>query len=355
MKFIDEATIKVHAGNGGDGSASFRREKYVPRGGPDGGDGGRGGSVYLCADEGLNTLIDFRYQTQFSAEHGQHGAKRECRGKDGEDCLITVPVGTVVKDAHTQEILGDLVKGGSRLLVARGGSRGLGNVNFKSSTNRAPRYTTKGKPGESRELHLELKLLAEVGLLGLPNVGKSTLIHAISSARPKVADYPFTTLYPHLGIVALTGQRRFVVADIPGLVPGAAQGKGLGVQFLKHLSRTTLLLHLVELMPLDGSSAVDNIRAIEHELKAFSDELAQKPRWLVFNKIDCFSSQESDAQIKAIVEELAYEGPVFAISAFAKTNTPALCEAIMRFLQQQRQTFQLEAGTTQAVELLPEG
>ncbi|MBS0287738.1 MAG: GTPase ObgE [Proteobacteria bacterium] len=339
MKFVDEAIIKVHAGKGGDGSASFRREKYVPRGGPDGGDGGRGGSVYLVADAGLNTLIDFRYQTQFSAQSGANGAKRQCSGYDGEDCIITVPVGTIVRDLHTQEILGDLIKPGTRLMVAKGGRRGLGNVNFKSSTNRAPRHTTPGGEGESRELHLELKLLAEVGLLGLPNAGKSTLISAISQARPKVADYPFTTLYPHLGIVALSGQRRFVVADIPGLVPGAALGKGLGVQFLKHLSRTTLLLHLVELLPLDGSDPVENIQAIEHELCAFSEDLLQKPRWLVFNKIDCFTQEEATKRIDDIMQRLGKDIPYFAISALAKTGTHALCEAVMKHLQENRRIY----------------
>ncbi len=339
MKFVDEATIKVQAGKGGDGSASFRREKYVPRGGPDGGDGGRGGSVYLVADSSLNTLIDFRYQTQFTAQSGDAGAKRECSGRHGEDITIAVPVGTVIKDLHTQELLGDLVTPGMRLLVAKGGRRGLGNVNFKSSTNRAPRHITPGGMGESRELHLELRLLAEVGLLGLPNAGKSTFISAVSSAKPKVADYPFTTLYPHLGIVALSGQRRFVVADIPGVVPGAAMGKGLGVQFLKHLSRTTLLLHLVEIQPLDGSDPVDNIRAIEYELGAFSEELLQKPRWLIFNKIDCFTKEEAEERVADIVSRLSTDSPIYAVSALAKTGTAQLCEDIMKHLQQQPRIF----------------
>ncbi len=341
MKFVDEAIIKVHAGKGGDGSASFRREKFVPLGGPDGGDGGRGGSVYLLADSGMNTLIDFRYQTQFKAEHGGNGAKRQCTGADGEDCVIKVPVGTQVRDLHTQEILGDLVTPGMRLMVAKGGRRGLGNINFKSSTNRAPRHTVPGGEGESRELQLELKLLAEVGLLGLPNAGKSTLISAISSAKPKVADYPFTTLYPHLGIVALTGQRRFVVADIPGVVPGAAQGKGLGIQFLKHLSRTTLLLHLVELMPLDESDPVDNIRAIEYELGAFSEDLLKKPRWLVFNKTDCYTPEAAAARIADIMQRLGDKTSYYAISALAKNGTAALCEDVMKYLQSQPRIFQV--------------
>ncbi len=340
MKFVDEATIKVQAGKGGDGSASFRREKYVPRGGPDGGDGGKGGSVYLVADNALNTLIDFRYQTQFVAKSGEPGRKRECSGKNGDDIVISVPVGTVVKEVGTQEILGDLLTHGTRLLVAKGGARGLGNLNFKSSINRAPRQVTKGKPGESRELHLELMLLAEVGLLGMPNAGKSTFIHAVSSARPKVADYPFTTLHPHLGIVALSGSRRFVIADIPGLVPGAAMGKGLGIQFLKHLSRTTLLLHLVELQPMDGSDPVENIRAIEHELATFSKELIQKPRWLVFNKMDCFTPEEAAERVDAIRAALSHPERVFVISALAKTGTAALCEEMMRFLQQRPRNFE---------------
>lgn len=333
MKFVDEANIKVYAGKGGDGSASFRREKYVPRGGPDGGDGGRGGSVYLEADDGLNTLIDFRYQTQFSAEHGEAGAKRQCSGKDGEDCIVCVPVGTIVKDAQTNEVLGDLLTPGMRLLVAKGGSRGLGNINFKSSTNRAPRQTVPGGSGESRELHLELMLLAQVGLLGLPNAGKSTLLRSISSAHPKVADYPFTTLYPQLGIVMLPGQRRFVVADIPGLVEGASEGKGLGIQFLKHLSRTTLLVHLVDLVPSDGSLPVDNIRAIEKELAAYSDTLIKKPRWLVFNKIDCLTEEDGKAQIEAILQSLNYPAKWFMVSGLTKKGLPELCEKIMQYLQ----------------------
>lgn len=334
MKFVDEATIKVRAGNGGNGSASFRREKYVPRGGPDGGDGGKGGDVYLLADPHLNTLVDFRYRTQFQATNGGRGAGCQCRGRDGADQIIPVPIGTIVKVVETDEILGDLTKPGEKLLVAKGGARGLGNIHFKSSTNRAPRQTVSGKLGESRELHLELRLLAEVGLLGLPNVGKSTLIRAISCARPKVADYPFTTLYPQLGIVSLPGERRFVVADIPGLIPGASHGKGLGIQFLKHLSRTTLLLHLVELVPWDNHSPEENIKALEHELGAFSQTLAQKPRWLVFNKIDCVEPKEIEPRIKEIVQALNYQGPVFAISAVTKQGVDSLCEKVMEFLQQ---------------------
>lgn len=334
MKFVDEAIIKVQAGKGGNGSASFRREKYIPRGGPDGGDGGRGGDVFLQAEAGLNTLIDFRYQTQFEAENGDIGRGRQCTGKDGEDCVIKVPVGTIVRDKATDEILGDLAAPDQKLLVAKGGSRGLGNVNFKSSVNRAPTKFTKGKPGEQRELYLELKLLAEVGLLGLPNAGKSTLISAISEAKPKVADYPFTTLHPHLGIVALSGQRRFVIADLPGILPGAAEGKGLGLQFLRHLSRTALLLHLVDITDFNENDPVANIRAIEKELIAFSPELADKPRWLVFNKIDCFTKEETKERIGAILKALDYQGKYFAISGLTHDGTHALCEAVMTTLRE---------------------
>lgn len=332
MKFVDEALIKVQAGKGGDGSASFRREKYVPRGGPDGGDGGRGGSVYLEADPNLNTLIDFRYQTQFAAESGEAGAKRQCSGKDGEDCIISVPVGTTVIDSTTNELLGDMIEPHGRLLVAKGGTRGLGNVNFKSSTNRAPRQTVPGGAGEARELHLELKLLAQVGLLGFPNAGKSTFLRSVSAAHPKVADYPFTTLYPQLGIVMLPGQRRFVLADIPGLVEGASDGKGLGIQFLKHLSRTTLLLHLVDLVPSDGTQPIDNIRAIEKELSRFSKELGEKPRWLIFNKIDCLTDDDAKKQVEDLVRELK-PANWFMVSGLTKKGLPELCERIMQFLQ----------------------
>lgn len=336
MKFVDEATIKIQAGKGGDGSGSFRREKYVPRGGPDGGDGGRGGSVYLVADPGLNTLIDFRYQTQFVAKSGEAGSKRQCSGKDGEDCIIPVPVGTIVRDKDTQEILGDMLIPHERLLVAKGGGRGLGNVNFKSAVNRAPQKFTKGKPGDARELYLELRLLAEVGLLGLPNAGKSTLLSAVSSAHPKIADYPFTTLHPQLGIVALSGQRRFVMADLPGILPGAAEGKGLGIQFLRHLSRTTLLLHLVDISGGEDQDPVSNIRHIEQELMAYSPELAAKPRWLVFNKIDCFTPEEAAQRIEAILQALSYQGRYFAISGLSHVGTAALCEAVMTAVQEHR-------------------
>lgn len=335
MKFVDEVVIKVQAGKGGDGSPSFRREKYVPRGGPDGGDGGRGGSVYLEAKSGLTTLIDFRYQNQFSAENGQDGAKRERSGKDGADCVISVPLGTVVKEADTQELIGDLTVPGKRLLVARGGQRGLGNVNFKSPTNRAPTYTTPGKPGDFKRLHLELKVLAQVGLLGLPNAGKSTFIRSVSKAKPKVADYPFTTLHPHLGIVSLPGERRFVIADIPGLVPGAASGKGLGIRFLKHLSRTHLLLHIVDVLPLEGHP-LDHMRQIETELAAFDETLLEKPRWIVLNKADCLPLDELEVMINTIKQGTENRFPVFAVSALAKTGLAPLCEQVDSFLRENR-------------------
>jgi len=334
VKFVDEALIKVQAGKGGNGSASFRREKYVPFGGPDGGDGGRGGSVYLVSSTSVNTLVDFRYQTQFKAQDGEAGSKRQCSGAKGEDCIIEVPVGTIVKTVDTDEILGDLNQPDMKLLVARGGQRGLGNINFKSATNRAPQKVTAGKPGEYRELHLELKLLADVGLLGLPNAGKSTLIQAVSAARPKVADYPFTTLYPHLGIIELSSQRRFVMADIPGLVPDASLGKGLGIQFLKHLSRTKLLLHLVDLNSYEDHSIVEDIRALERELRNFSAELAALPRWLVFNKADCFEPQVAQAKAAELVAQLDFKSPFFIISGLAKTNTAILCEKIYQHLKE---------------------
>lgn len=333
MKFVDEAFIKVQAGKGGDGSASFLREKYVPFGGPDGGDGGRGGHIYLLADPGLNTLVDFRYKTQFIAKNGQPGAKRQCAGANGQDLVIKVPLGTLVKDVSTGELLGDLVAAGDRLLVAEGGARGLGNVNFKSATNRAPRKITRGKPGDSKKLLLELKLLAQVGLLGLPNAGKSTLVQAVSGARPKVADYPFTTLHPQLGVVDLPGQRRFVITDIPGLVPGAAEGKGLGIQFLKHLSRTTLLLHMVDLHVVEETALLEEIRVIERELHAFSETLYKKPRWLVFNKMDCMAPEEGTERVARILKALDYQGPWFIISALTRQGTSALCEKAMQHLQ----------------------
>lgn len=333
MKFVDEVTIEVQAGNGGDGCASFRREKFIPFGGPDGGDGGDGGSVYLVADSNLNTLVDFRYTRKFKAERGQNGMSRDCTGKGGKDLRIAVPVGTVVSDRNTGEVIGDLVTAGQALLVAQGGRHGLGNTRFKSSTNRAPRQFTKGMPGEVRELKLELKVLADVGLLGLPNAGKSTLIRAISSARPKVADYPFTTLVPSLGVVRVDTQRSFVVADIPGLIEGAAEGAGLGVRFLKHLARTRLLLHLVDVAPPDGSDPVHDVQVIAHELEKFSPELAARERWLVLNKVDLLPREERERRCEDIVRRLQWTGPVFRISALAAEGTQILVFKIMEYIE----------------------
>ena len=331
MKFIDEASIDVIAGDGGNGCVSFRREKYIPFGGPDGGDGGDGGSVWLEADANINTLVDFRHNRKFPAQRGENGKGRNCTGKSGDDLVVVVPVGTIVHEADTSELIGDLVRAGQRLLVARGGFHGLGNARFKSSTNRAPRQSKPGTPGERRRLHLELKLLADVGLLGLPNAGKSTLIRALSSARPKVADYPFTTLYPNLGVVSVSAHRSFVMADVPGLIEGAAEGTGLGIQFLKHLSRTRLLLHLVDTGPV--GDPVTDVATIAAELEKFSPELARRERWLVLNKIDLLPPDERGEYCDGIVTALGWTGPVFAISALSGDGTRELASAIMAFLE----------------------
>jgi len=337
MKFVDEATIDVKAGDGGNGCVSFRREKYIPFGGPDGGDGGDGGSVYLVADSNLNTLADFRFERRFQAQRGENGRGRNCTGKSGDDREVRVPVGTLVYQDDTDELMGDLVADGQRLLVARGGFHGLGNLRYKSSTNRAPRQSKPGTPGEQRSLRLELKLLADVGLLGKPNAGKSTLIRAISAARPKVADYPFTTLYPSLGVVRAGPQRSFVVADIPGLIEGAAEGAGLGVQFLKHLSRTGLLLHLVDMAPLDGSDPVADVWTIVHELEKFSAELGARERWLILNKVDLLPAEEREARCGDIVQRLDWQGPVFQISALSGEGTETLVSAIMDYIESGQQ------------------
>ena len=334
MKFIDEATIRVQAGDGGNGCVSFRREKYIPYGGPNGGDGGDGGSVYLVADENINTLVDFRHVRDYRAERGQNGMGRDCTGKSGDDLFIHVPVGTLIVDNDTGEQVGDLVEHGQRLLVAQGGFHGLGNTRFKSSTNRAPRQSTNGSPGDVRWLKLELKLLADVGLLGLPNAGKSTFIRSVSSARPKVGDYPFTTLYPNLGVVSVDYERSFVIADVPGVIEGAAEGAGLGIQFLKHLSRTRLLMHLVDVAPYDMSDPVSNVRMIDQELEKYSAELAGRPRWLVLNKIDLLPEDEREQRCQTIIDDLGWEGPVFKIAAINKTNTKALVYQIMEYLEQ---------------------
>jgi GTP-binding protein len=333
MKFVDEAEIRVEAGDGGNGVIGFRREKYVPRGGPDGGDGGDGGSVYLVADENLNTLIDYRFERFHRAERGKNGQGANCIGRGGEDLEVSVPVGTRATDVDTGEVLGDLTHHGQKLKVAQGGFHGLGNARFKSSTNRAPRQKTNGTPGEIRNLKLELMLLADVGLLGMPNAGKSTFIRSVSAAKPKVADYPFTTLVPNLGVVRQDAQRSFVVADIPGLIEGAADGAGLGIRFLKHLERCRILLHVVDLLPADESDPAENAKAIVEELEKYSPKLASKPRWLVFNKVDLLLEEEADARCAEIVEQLGWEGPVFQISAFQKLNLDPLCQKIMQYLE----------------------
>ena len=339
MKFVDEATIRVQAGNGGHGCLSFRREKYVERGGPDGGDGGRGGSVYLVADAALNTLADFRVARRFRAESGQGGAGRNKTGRSGDDLEVKVPCGTVVHDIDTGELLCDLTTEGQRQMVAEGGRGGLGNTRFKSSTNRAPRKTTNGTPGEARHLRLELRVLADVGLLGLPNAGKSTLISAMSQARPRIADYPFTTLHPNLGVVRVGRLQSFVMADVPGLIEGAADGAGLGIRFLRHLQRTGLLLHIVDIAPLDESvDPADTVRALEKELRSFSEELADKPRWLVINKIDLLGDDARAAARRELVDKLGWCGPVFEVSAATGEGTEALGRAIMRTLEETAET-----------------
>ena len=336
MKFVDEATIEVEAGRGGNGCLSFRREKFIPRGGPDGGDGGDGGSVLLVAEQSLNTLVDLRFQRRHRAESGQSGAGAERTGRSGEDCRVRVPVGSLVYDDDTGERLGDLVAPGQELLVARGGRHGVGNVRFKSSTNRAPRQTTPGEPGEARRLRIELQLLADVGLLGLPNAGKSTLIRAVSAARPKVADYPFTTLYPQLGVVRVGADRSFVVADIPGLVEGASEGAGLGTRFLRHLSRTRLLWHVVDVAPLvPEADPVKDARTIAAELRRFSPELAARPRWLVLNKVDLLPPEDRERHCRDILRRLRWKGPHFRVSGLTGEGCEALTQRAMDFLQSQ--------------------
>ncbi|OOG47233.1 GTPase ObgE [Rhodanobacter sp. C06] len=336
MKFVDEAIIKVQAGDGGNGCASFRREKFIPFGGPNGGDGGSGGSVWLVADEGINTLVDFRHQRSYKAERGENGRGSDMYGKGGEDTTIRVPVGTMITNVDTDETIGDLTAHGQRLLVAQGGKGGLGNIHFKSSVNRAPRQFTNGTPGESRELKLELRLLADVGLLGFPNAGKSTFIRAVSAATPRVADYPFTTLHPNLGVVSLGTDQSFVIADIPGLIEGAADGAGLGIQFLRHVSRTSLLLHLVDIAPVDDTDPVEQVRTIEHELAKFNPELLERPRWLVLNKSDALPEDERQRVAADIVRRLDWKAPWFLVSALARDNTMAVCQQVQRFFEAQR-------------------
>lgn len=340
MKFVDEVSIYVKAGDGGNGMMSFRREKFIEKGGPNGGDGGDGGSVFIEADENLNTLVDYRYTRRFQAQNGEKGGSTDCTGAKGEDLILPVPVGTTVVDASTQEVIGDLTKPGQRLLVAQGGWHGLGNTRFKSSTNRAPRQTTPGKPGDARDLKLELKVLADVGLLGLPNAGKSTFIRSVSAAKPKVADYPFTTLVPNLGVVSVERYKSFVIADIPGLIEGASEGAGLGIRFLKHLARTRLLLHLVDMAPLDLSDPAEAAVTIVEELAKFSPALAERDRWLVLNKADQILEEEQEARVAEIVERLEWTGPVYVISALAHQGTEKLCYDIMDYLEARSERIQ---------------
>lgn len=341
MKFIDEAKILVIAGKGGNGVASFRREKYIPMGGPDGGDGGRGGSIYVIADRNINTLIDYRYTRKFLAQNGESGRGADCYGKGGDDIIMHMPVGTVISDAVTGDVLADLDKDGKKVLLAQGGRGGLGNIHFKSSTNRAPRQCTKGEPGEEKELKLELKVLADVGLLGLPNAGKSTFIRAVSAARPKVADYPFTTLHPNLGVVRVDDNKSFVIADVPGLIEGAADGAGLGIRFLKHLARTRVLLHIVDIAPMDpDADPVADAIAIVGELEKYSPELASKPRWLILNKLDLLPEEEHqehvDAFLSAYREKSGFNGPVFPIAAISGEGCRPVVYAIQAALEEIR-------------------
>ena len=333
MKFFDEALIEVLAGDGGNGAVSFRREKYVPRGGPDGGDGGRGGSIYALADRNINTLIDYRYARIHRAKRGEHGRGADQYGRGGPDVVLRVPVGTVITDAETGELVADLASDGARALIAKGGEGGLGNLHFKSSTNRAPRQSTPAQAGEQRRLKLELKVLADIGLLGMPNAGKSTLIRAISAARPRVADYPFTTVAPHLGVVRVDTSRSFVVADIPGLIEGAADGAGLGHRFLRHLQRTRLLLHVVDLAPLDGAAdPVADARAIVKELKRYEEALYAKPRWLVLNKLDLIPADSREARVAEFIKAYRWKGPVFGISAIDGEGCQKLVYALAEWL-----------------------
>ncbi len=337
MKFVDEATITVQAGKGGNGCLSFRREKFIEKGGPDGGDGGDGGSVYVIADNDLNTLVDYRYQKHYQAQNGEPGRGRNCTGAKGDDIELKVPVGTTVVDNDTEEVICDLTHVGQRVKVAQGGFHGLGNTRYKSSVNRAPRQTSPGSEGERKDLRLELKVIADVGLLGMPNAGKSTFIRAVSQARPKVADYPFTTLVPNLGVVAVDRHRGFVIADIPGLIEGAAEGAGLGIRFLKHLARCRILLHLVDVAPYDEIDPAQSAKAIVHELEQFSETLATRDRWLVLNKVDLLPEDEREAVCQRIISELNWTGPVYQTSAIAGQGTQTLCQNIMTFIEQRTQ------------------
>lgn len=349
MKFVDEAEITVEAGNGGNGCLSFRREKYIERGGPNGGDGGDGGSVYMQADESLNTLVDFRFQPRYRAPHGLKGQSNNCTGKGGDDLLVKVPLGTSVIDVNTEELIADFNDTSQVVMVARGGFHGLGNTRFKSSTNRAPRKTTTGKPGEVRTLQLQLRLVADVGLLGMPNAGKSTLIRAVSAATPKVADYPFTTLVPNLGVVSMGMERSFVMADIPGLIEGASDGAGLGIRFLKHLSRTRVLLHLIDVLPADESDPVDNAVKIVQELEKFSPTLAAKERWLVLNKVDLLDATALAELQDKLRTALNWQNEIVTISALTKKGCPELCEKLMRSIEEHRARLQSDEDYVNAI------
>jgi len=341
MKFVDEATIDVAAGDGGNGCASFRHEKYKEFGGPDGGDGGRGGHVIMVADASLNTLVDFRYTRRFEAQRGEHGKGSDMFGVKGDDVVLKVPVGTIVSDAESGQVVCELLQPGERVMVAKGGDGGFGNMHYKSSTNRAPRQKTPGWPGERKTLKLELKVLADVGLLGMPNAGKSTLIAAVSNARPKIADYPFTTLHPNLGVVRVGPEKSFVVADVPGLIEGASEGAGLGHQFLRHLQRTRLLLHLVDAAPFDDTvDPVAQAKAIVAELKKFDPALHAKPRWLVLNKVDMLPAEEREARVRDIVRRLRYKGPVFEVSALTREGCERLVQKAYEHIEALRQQAQ---------------
>ena len=344
VKFIDEASIDVIGGNGGNGSASFRREKFIPRGGPNGGDGGRGGSVWAVGDENINTLIDYRFTRKFVAPSGEHGMGSDCYGRAGKDIILRMPVGTIITDEKSGEVIADLSENGKKALVAAGGKGGLGNLHFKSPTNRAPRQFTLGEPGQARSLRLELKVLADVGLLGYPNAGKSTFITAVSNARPKIADYPFTTMSPHLGVVRIEQENSFVIADIPGLIEGAAEGAGLGHEFLRHLERTKLLLHIIDAMPFDGEDPIEKAHALVRELGKYSDTLLAKPRWVVVNKLDLVPAEDREELVKKLHDALCPDGrPFFAISAATREGTKEVVMAIAQFLDEQRRAERLKA------------
>lgn len=354
MKFVDEARIKVIAGDGGNGCLSFRREKYVPRGGPDGGDGGNGGNVYLIGDNNINTLVDFRHIRTYTAQRGSNGGNANCTGRGGEDILINVPVGTIATDRQTDELVADITSDGQKELVATGGIRGLGNARFKSSTNRAPRKTTNGTPGERRDLSLELKLLADVGLLGYPNAGKSSLIRKVSAAKPRVADYPFTTLHPNLGVVSIEAYRSFVMADIPGLIEGAAEGQGLGIRFLRHLSRTGLLLHVIDLAPFDDHDPAEGALKLWQELDKFGSGLLDKPRWLVFNKLDLMPEDQWEQRVSDTLTRLEWSGPWYSVSAVDGRGTRKLCSDIMEYLEQRAEEEASNEAASHAQSANPE-